>query len=96
VKLSGDGALAEFPSAVDALRAAVEFQQSGDEDNSTQPEEQRMLFRIGLHLRDLIVDGDDLYGDGVNVAARLESEAPAGVPRRIESPGASIAPDKCS
>jgi adenylate cyclase len=78
VKLSGDGALAELPSAVDALRAAVEFQQSVDEANATQPEEQRMLFRIGLHLGDLIVDGDDLYGDGVNVAARLESEAPSG------------------
>jgi TolB-like protein/class 3 adenylate cyclase/Tfp pilus assembly protein PilF len=78
VKLTGDGALAEFPSAVDALSAAIEFQQAMAEANREQPEETRIVFRIGLHLGDLIVDGDDLYGDGVNVAARLESEAPAG------------------
>src|SRR5688500_8130037 len=78
VKLSGDGALAEFPSAVDALAAAIEFQQSMADANRDQPEETRIVFRIGLHLGDLIVDGDDLYGDGVNVAARLEAEAPVG------------------
>jgi adenylate cyclase len=78
VKLTGDGALAEFPSAVDALGAAIEFQQSMIEANRDQPEDTRIVFRIGLHLGDLIVDGDDLYGDGVNVAARLEAEAPAG------------------
>jgi len=78
VKLTGDGALIEFPSAVDALSAAIEFQQAMAEANRDQPEDTRIVFRIGLHLGDLIVDGDDLYGDGVNVAARLETEAPPG------------------
>jgi adenylate cyclase len=78
VKLAGDGALAEFGSAVDALRAAIEFQRAVDQANAGQPEEQRILFRVGLHLGDLLVDGNDLYGDGVNVAARLEAEAPPG------------------
>src|SRR5688500_12058781 len=78
VKLTGDGALAEFPSAVDALVAAIEFQQAMAEISAGQPEETRIVFRIGLHSGDLIVDGEDLYGDGVNVAARLEGEAPAG------------------
>src|SRR5476649_594764 len=78
VKLTGDGALIEFPSAVDALGAAIEFQQAMAEVNTDQPEETAIVFRIGLHLGDLIVEGDDLYGDGVNVAARLEAEAPPG------------------
>ena len=78
VKLTGDGALVEFPSAVDALGAAIEFQQAMVDANTDQPEHTSIVFRIGLHLGDLIVDGDDLYGDGVNVAARLEAEAPAG------------------
>lgn len=78
VKLTGDGALAEFPSAVDALGAAIEFQQSMSDANQDQPGQMQIVFRIGLHLGDLIVDGDDLYGDGVNIAARLEVEAPAG------------------
>ena len=78
VKLTGDGALVEFPSAVDALGAAIEFQQAMAEANKDQPADTAIVFRIGLHLGDLIVDGDDLYGDGVNVAARLEAEAPPG------------------
>jgi adenylate cyclase len=78
VKLTGDGALVEFGSAVDALAAAIEFQQAMARANQDQPEDAAIVFRIGLHLGDLIVDGDDLYGDGVNVAARLEAEAPAG------------------
>ena len=78
VKLTGDGALAEFPSAVDALSAAIEFQQAAADTSGRHPEAERIVLRIGLHLGDLIVDGDDLYGDGVNVAARLEAEAPAG------------------
>jgi len=78
VKLTGDGALVEFASAVDALGAAIEFQQAMAEANRDQPEDTAIVFRIGLHLGDLIVDGDDLYGDGVNVAARLEAGAPAG------------------
>ena len=78
VKLTGDGALIEFTSAVDALAAAIEFQQVTAHANREQPEDGAIAFRIGLHIGDLIVDGDDLYGDGVNVAARLEAEAPAG------------------
>src|SRR5215471_17680154 len=78
VKLTGDGALIEFASAVDALSAAIEFQQAMAEANSDQPADAALVFRMGLHLGDLIVDGDDLYGDGVNIAARLEAEAPPG------------------
>ena len=78
VKLTGDGVLIEFASAVDALSAAIEFQQAMAETNANQPADTSLVFRMGLHLGDLIVDGDDLYGDGVNVAARLEGEAPAG------------------
>jgi class 3 adenylate cyclase len=76
VKLTGDGALVEFASAVDALSAAIEFQQAMAEANADQPAGTALVFRIGLHLGDLIVDGDDLYGDGVNVAARLQEIAP--------------------
>jgi TolB-like protein/class 3 adenylate cyclase len=78
VKLTGDGALAEFASAVDALSAAIEFQQAAADSNGRHPESEGIVLRIGLHLGDLIVDGDDLYGDGVNIAARLEGEAPPG------------------
>src|SRR5262249_17775789 len=78
VKLTRDGALARVLSAVDALSAAIGFQQLMAEANRDQPEDTRIAFRVGLHLGDLIVEGDDLYGDGVNVAARLEAEAPAG------------------
>jgi TolB-like protein/class 3 adenylate cyclase/cytochrome c-type biogenesis protein CcmH/NrfG len=78
VKTTGDGALAEFGSAVDALRAAIEFQQAVAGTNAAEPPDSRMVFRIGMHLGDLIVEGDDLYGDGVNIAARLEAEAPPG------------------
>jgi len=78
VKLTGDGALIEFASAVEALSAAIEFQQSMVEANRDIPADNTLLFRTGLHLGDLIVDGDDLYGDGVNVASRLEATAPPG------------------
>src|SRR5262245_51593523 len=78
VKLTGDGALVEFASAVDALSAAIEFQQAMADANRDHSADTALVFRMGLHLGDLIVDGDDLYGDGVNVAARLEGEAPAG------------------
>ena len=71
VKLTGDGALVEFASAVDALSAAIEFQQAMAEANRGLPEDSVLVFRIGLHLGDLIVEGDALYGDGVNIAARL-------------------------
>jgi TolB-like protein/class 3 adenylate cyclase/tetratricopeptide (TPR) repeat protein len=78
VKLTGDGALIEFGSAVDALSAAIEFQQAMADANRDQPDDSALVFRMGLHLGDLIVEGDDLYGDGVNIAARLEVEAPTG------------------
>src|SRR5262249_56483297 len=65
-------------SGVDALSAAIECQQAMAEANRDQPADTALVFRMGLHLGDLIVDGDDLYGDGVNIAARLEAEAPAG------------------
>src|SRR5262245_14153373 len=76
VKLTGDGALIEFASAVDALSAAIEFQQAMAEANSDKPADTALVFRMGLHVGDLIVEDDDLYGDGVNIAARLEAEAP--------------------
>jgi len=78
VRLTGDGGLVEFASAMDALRAAIEFQQAMIEANRAQPSEDAILFRTGLHLGDVIVKDDDIYGDDVNVAARLEAEAPPG------------------
>ena len=62
---------------MDALAAAIEFQQTMIEANGDQPDDKAIVFRIGLHLGDVIVEGDDIYGDDVNVAARLETEAPA-------------------
>src|SRR5262245_32755618 len=78
IRLTGDGGLVEFASAVDALRAAIEFQQAMIEVNRDQPEEKAILFRIGLHLGDVIVKDYNIYGDDVNVAARLEAEAQPG------------------
>ncbi len=78
VKLTGDGALVEFASAVDAVSAAVEFQQAMAEANRDQPTDTAIVFRIGMHLGDVIVDDDDLYGDGVNIAVRLEGQATPG------------------
>ena len=78
VKLTGDGASGRVRQRRRRLSAAIEFQQAMAEANSDQPTDTRIVFRVGLHLGDLIVDGDDLYGDGVNVAARLEAEAPPG------------------
>ncbi len=80
VKLMGDGELIEFPSVVDAVRCAVEIQQAMAECNEELPAEKRLEFRIGVNLGDFIVEGQDIYGDGVNVAARLEELAdPGGV-----------------
>jgi len=78
VKLMGDGMLAEFPSVVDAVRAALETQQAVADHNSDIPKDKRIEFRIGINLGDVVVDGDDIQGDGVNVAARLEGLAPPG------------------
>ena len=72
VKLMGDGALVEFASIVDAVQCAVEVQRLIDERNQVEAEAGRIDLRIGINLGDVIVDGDDIYGDGVNIAARLE------------------------
>jgi hypothetical protein len=74
----GDGLLAEFPSVVEAVRAAVDTQNELAEHNAGKATATRMLFRIGINLGDVIVEGDDLYGDGVNIAARLQTQAAAG------------------
>ena len=80
VKLMGDGMLAEFPSVVDAVRAAVATQQAVREHNSGLTEDKRIEFRVGINLGDVVIDGDDIQGDGVNMAARLEALAkPGGV-----------------
>jgi adenylate cyclase len=78
IRLKGDGGLVEFGSAVDGLAAAIDFQQAMVEVNRSQPEDKAIVFRVGLHLGDVVVEGGDIYGDAVNVAARLEAEAPAG------------------
>jgi len=102
VKLMGDGALIEFASAVDAVVCAIEIQNSMAERNAQLPEAEKILFRIGINVGDVIVDGDDIYGDGVNIAARIEALAEPGgihisrsahdqvrdrVPARIEDAG---------
>ncbi len=74
----GDNLLAEFPSIVDAVACAVEVQQELETRNAEIPQDRRMLFRIGLNLGDVIVEGDRIVGDGVNVAARLEALAEPG------------------
>jgi len=73
IKRTGDGALVEFRSVVDAVRCAIEVQNGMVERNAGLPEDRRIEFRIGVHLGD--VEADDLMGDGVNVAARLEGVA---------------------
>ena len=78
VKLTGDGILAEFPSVVNAVACAVELQRGIRERNADVPQDRRIQFRIGVNLGDVIVEGADIYGDGVNVAARLESIAESG------------------
>ncbi|MBR0753638.1 tetratricopeptide repeat protein [Bradyrhizobium jicamae] len=78
VKTTGDGMLAEFASVVDALRCAVEIQRGMLERNADVPQERRIEFRVGINVGDIISDGGDIYGDGVNVAARLEGLAEPG------------------
>ena len=78
VDAPGDNMLGEFPSAVEAVRCAVRLQQHVKARNAQLPESRRMEFRIGIHLGDVIVDGERIYGDGVNIAARLEGLAEAG------------------
>jgi TolB-like protein/class 3 adenylate cyclase/Flp pilus assembly protein TadD len=79
-KRMGDGILAEFPSAVEAVKSAIALQQTLTERNTDLPENRRLLFRIGVNVGDVIVDDDDIFGDGVNIAARLEGLArPGGI-----------------
>jgi adenylate cyclase len=80
VKTTGDGLLVEFASVVDAVRCAVEVQQGMAERNADVPPERRIEFRMGVNLGDIIRDGRDIYGDGVNIAARLEAiDEPGGI-----------------
>jgi TolB-like protein/class 3 adenylate cyclase len=78
VKTTGDGMLVAFPSVVDAVRCAVAVQQGMTEHNADLPQDQRIEFRVGINLGDVIVEGRDIYGDGVNIAARLEGLAEPG------------------
>src|SRR6202162_5352996 len=79
VKRTGDGLLIEFRSVVDAVRCAVEVQSAMIERNAGVPEDRRIVFRIGIHLGDVVEESDgDLMGDGVNIAARLEGIAAPG------------------
>src|SRR5271167_4228354 len=80
VKTMGDGVLLEFPSVVAAVECAVTIQNMMVERNVDTPEARRIVYRIGVHLGDVLIDGDDILGEGVNIAARLESIcAPGGV-----------------
>jgi adenylate cyclase len=80
VKTTGDGILIEFPSVVEAVGCAVEVQQGMADRNADVPEDKRIIFRVGINIGDIIVEGKDIHGDGVNVAARLQELAePGGV-----------------
>jgi adenylate cyclase len=78
VKLMGDGMLMEFGSVVDAVKFAVDIQKAAAERNADVSHESQIIYRIGINIGDIIAEGDDLYGDGVNVAARLEGLADPG------------------
>lgn len=78
VRWIGDGVLIEFASVVGAARCAFEIQSGMDERNSAEPTDKRIELRIGIHVGDIIIDSDDIFGDGVNIAARLEGIADPG------------------
>jgi adenylate cyclase len=78
VNMTGDGLVCEFSSVVKAVQCAVEVQNKINKNNNPLPPSDRMLYRIGINLGDVIIEGDDIFGDGVNVAARLEAMAPVG------------------
>src|ERR1700748_2301704 len=78
VKTTGDGVLLEFPSVVDAVECAIAVQAVMAERNEDVPVDRRMQFRIGVNLGDILIEGEDILGDGVNIAARLEGIAEAG------------------
>ena len=80
VKTTGDGMLVEFASAVDAARCGTEVQRGMAAQNADVPQDVRIQFRIGIHVGDIIIDDNDIFGDGVNIAARIENECePGGV-----------------
>src|SRR5271165_5450019 len=80
VKTTGDGLLLEFPSVVAAVECAIAIQKLTAERNAGTPEAKRILYRIGVNLGDVLIDGEDILGDGVNIAARLEGVCePGGV-----------------
>jgi len=78
VKTAGDGVLLEFPSVVDAVECAIAVQAAMVHRNEALPADRQMLFRIGINLGDILIEGDDIVGEGVNVAARLEGIAEPG------------------
>jgi adenylate cyclase len=78
VKLMGDGTLVEFGSAVDAVACAIDIQRGMAERNTAEPQDKRIELRIGINVGDIIIEGDDIFGDGVNIAARLEGVADPG------------------
>jgi len=93
VKTIGDGVLLEFPSVVAAVACAAAIQRLMAERNAAAPADQRMLFRIGINLGDVLIEGDDILGDGVNVAARLEEisePAEFAPPQEYRAPAADL------
>ena len=78
VKLIGDGTIVEFASVVDAVTCALSVQRSGDSSQDESLRQPQIVLRIGINLGDVIIEGDDIYGDGVNIAARLEPVAEPG------------------
>ena len=78
IKLMGDGSLVEFASVIDAVTCAFEIQNLVHEHNCDSPHDEKIQFRMGVNVGDVIVDGDDIYGDGVNIAARIEALADPG------------------
>ena len=83
VKLMGDGALVEFASAVDAVTCAIEIQRQLRARDASGSEADPVRFRIGINVGDIIIEGNDILGDGVNIAARIEGIAEPGVVRRV-------------
>jgi adenylate cyclase len=81
VDTSGDGLLLEFPSVVASVECAILIQKMMAESNAPLPEATRILYRIGVNLGDVLIEGDEIFGDGVNVAARLEGICEPGEPR---------------
>src|SRR5215831_16623977 len=77
-KVTGDGVLIEFASTVNAVQCAVDLQQGMAAANAGEPDDKHIVLRIGVNLGDVLVEGNDLYGDSVNIAARLESHAEPG------------------